>query len=77
MFRAVTTGGCIYFVRKPDMSTFFEDIALVRPTDMMIIPRFANMIYDRFQDGLDQISTGTDAEVARKWQVRCTVRGRY
>lgn len=33
-----------------DMSTFFEDIRVCRPTSMMIIPRIANMLFDQAQE---------------------------
>ena len=33
-----------------DMSTFFEDIKVCRPTSMMIIPRIANMLFDQAQE---------------------------
>ena len=33
-----------------DMSTFFDDIKIARPTSMLIIPRIANMIYDQAQE---------------------------
>ena len=35
---------------RSDMSTFFEDIKVARPTTMMIIPRIANMLYDQAQE---------------------------
>ena len=35
---------------RSDMSTFFEDIKVARPTSMMIIPRIANMLYDQAQE---------------------------
>ena len=39
----------LYAVRS-DMSTFFEDIKVCRPTSMMIIPRIANMLFDQAQE---------------------------
>ena len=37
-------------MHRSDMSTFFEDIKVARPTSMMIIPRIANMLYDQAQE---------------------------
>ena len=59
------------------MSTFFEDFAIVRPTDVLVVPRFANMIYDRFQNELDKIGSGSEDEVARKRQVVFTPTASY
>lgn len=44
-------------VRKSDMSTYIEDLAAVRPTQMSFVPRLANIMYDevllQLQDGPD------------------------
>ena len=42
----LTSSSCM----RSDMSTFFEDIKVARPTCMMIIPRIANMLYDQAQE---------------------------
>ncbi|KTD50907.1 thioester reductase domain-containing protein [Legionella quateirensis] len=42
-------GGITYFTLESDMSTFFEDILLVRPTVLYLIPRISEMIYQNFQ----------------------------
>ena len=47
-------------VRKSDMSTYFEDLAAVRPTIMLLIPRLANMRYDKLVGELEQAPEGDD-----------------
>ncbi|MCL4853776.1 MAG: AMP-binding protein, partial [Bryobacteraceae bacterium] len=42
-------GGTAFFTLKPDMSTLFEDIRLVRPTYLIFFPRIFEMIYQHFQ----------------------------
>jgi len=42
-------GGTAYFTLKPDMSTLFEDIRIVRPTYLIFFPRIFEMIYQHFQ----------------------------
>jgi fatty acid CoA ligase FadD9 len=49
LMRSVARGSLLYFTLKSDMSTLFEDIRLARPTEMFIIPRISNMIYQHFQ----------------------------
>ena len=47
-------------VRKSDMSTYFEDLAAVRPTQMNIIPRLANMMYDKMIMQLEHTPDGDE-----------------
>ena len=44
-------GGQTHFTRAPDMTTFFDDLALVRPTEGLFPPRITSMLHDRFQAG--------------------------
>lgn len=61
-------------VRKSDLSTFFEDLAAVRPTVMLLIPRLANMMYDKLVGQLEQAPDGSgDAKAAYKQA--CTFTG--
>jgi len=48
--RTLASGGVCYFAAKSDMSTLFEDIRLVRPTLLELVPRVAEMIYHHFQE---------------------------
>lgn len=52
-------------MRKSDLSTFFENLAAVRPTVMLLIPRLANMMYDKLVGQLEQAPEGSeDAKAA-------------
>lgn len=42
-------GGTLYFVAKADLSTLFDDIRLVRPTESFFFPRALEMIHRHFQ----------------------------
>ncbi|MGY0499164.1 carboxylic acid reductase [Nocardia sp. FBN12] len=42
-------GGTAYFAAAPDLSTLFTDIALVRPTEIFLVPRVCDMIQQRFR----------------------------
>ncbi|MDT7786183.1 MAG: fatty acid CoA ligase FadD9, partial [Pseudonocardiales bacterium] len=50
-------GGTCCFTAASDLSTLFEDIALVRPTELSLVPRVCEMLYQRYQ------SEGGTAEV--------------
>ena len=41
-----------HFVRKSDMSSFMEDVSLIRPTELLMPPRITSMMHDRFQEML-------------------------
>jgi fatty acid CoA ligase FadD9 len=73
------TGGTSYFVAESDLSTLFEDWALVRPTDLGLVPRVVDMLYQRYQQIVDRLSAdGFDRDTAErtaKTEVRETLLG--
>ncbi|QBS38798.1 carboxylic acid reductase [Nocardia sp. CS682] len=54
-------GGTAYFAAKSDMSTLFEDLALVRPIEVFFVPRVCEMIFQRYRSELDRLS-GVDVD---------------
>ena len=54
LIATLSNGGIGYFAAKSDMSTLFEDIGLVRPTALNLVPRVCDMIYRRYRKELDQ-----------------------
>ena len=70
LLKCLLTGGQTWFVRSTDMSTFFDDLATVRPTEAMFPPRIMNMLHDRFVEQLDRLPPATsEAERAQQRQV--------
>ena len=64
---AFQAGGTSYFVPESDLSTLFEDWNLVRPTEMGMVPRVAEMLYQRYQSGVDRrVFEGVDIAVAQQ-----------
>ncbi len=58
---AFQAGGTSYFVPESDLSTLFEDWNLVRPTEIGMVPRVAEMLYQRYQSAVERIvSEGGD-----------------
>jgi len=45
----LSLGGTCYFTAKSDLSMIFDDIKLVRPTFMGIVPRVCEMIYQQYK----------------------------
>lgn len=54
LFGVFGIGGTAYFAAKSDMSTLLEDIALVRPTRLNLVPRVWDMLFQEFESRADQ-----------------------
>ncbi|RZT15897.1 fatty acid CoA ligase FadD9 [Mycobacterium sp. BK558] len=62
---AFQAGGTSYFVAEPDLSTLFDDWALVRPTDLGLVPRVVDMLYQRYRQIVDRLTLdGLDRDAA-------------
>jgi fatty acid CoA ligase FadD9 len=58
-------GGTSFFVPESDLSTLFEDWNLVRPTEMGLVPRVVEMLFQRYQSGVDRrLADGAEPLVA-------------
>jgi fatty acid CoA ligase FadD9 len=63
LIRSIVSGGLTAFVGAGDMSTLFEDIRIVRPTTLLLVPRLATTIYQHFQtEALLRAAPGRDPE---------------
>ncbi|WP_405412709.1 carboxylic acid reductase [Streptomyces decoyicus] len=62
LFGTLAKGGIAYFVASSDLSTLFEDLSLVRPTEFLMVPRICDMLFRRHQHELArQNEVGGDA----------------
>ncbi|MEB3031142.1 carboxylic acid reductase [[Mycobacterium] nativiensis] len=58
-------GGTSYFVPEPDLSTLFDDWSLVRPTELPLVPRVIDMLYQRHRNAVaGLIARGATPEAA-------------
>jgi fatty acid CoA ligase FadD9 len=48
-FQFMMNGGVTYFVQKSDMSTLFDDIRLVRPSVLALVPRITELMFQHYQ----------------------------
>ncbi|WP_432846305.1 carboxylic acid reductase [Amycolatopsis sp. CA-161197] len=46
-------GGTVYLVGKSDLSTMLEDYSLVRPTELLVVPRICEMLFQHYRGELD------------------------
>ena len=53
LYATLGVGGTAYFAARSDLSTFLEDLALVRPTQLNFVPRVWDMIVAEVQRQLD------------------------
>ncbi|OBA62633.1 oxidoreductase [Mycobacterium sp. 1100029.7] len=61
----LANGGTSYFAAKSDLSTLFDDLAMVRPTSMSLVPRVCEMFYHHYQRELDRRTlTGAETDEA-------------
>ncbi|MEM6105476.1 carboxylic acid reductase [Mycobacterium sp. 050272] len=67
-------GGTSYFVPDSDLSTLFDDWNLVRPTEMGMVPRVVEMLYQRYQSAVERLigqgADPEDADAAAKAELR-------
>ncbi|CAM3772859.1 carboxylic acid reductase [Smaragdicoccus niigatensis] len=60
LYGVLARGGTANFTSQSDLSTLFTDIALVRPTELTLVPRVCDMVYQRYQA---EISRRPDADI--------------
>lgn len=66
LYGALSTGGTVYFAARADLSTFLDDLALVRPTQLSLVPRVWDMIHQEVQREIDRSEADEDAVLAEK-----------
>jgi fatty acid CoA ligase FadD9 len=74
LYGTLGNGGTAYFVARSDLSTMFEDLALVRPTELSFVPRIWDMLFERFQSDVDRrVADGAERATAEA-QVQAQLR---
>ncbi|MFI6044891.1 carboxylic acid reductase [Nocardia sp. NPDC051321] len=77
MIGVLARGGTAYFAAKSDMSTLFEDIALVRPTEIFFVPRVCDMIFQRYRSEMDRRSVPGVDPAALDQEVKAELRQNF
>lgn len=57
LYGTLSRGGTTYFAAASDLSTFLDDLALVRPTEMNFVPRVWEMLFEEFHNRLDRAAS--------------------
>ena len=53
LYSTLGVGGTAYFAARSDLSTLLEDLALVRPTKLDLVPRIWEMLFQEVQSEVD------------------------
>ena len=69
LYGTLGSGGTAYFAAKSDLSTFLDDLALVRPTELTFVPRIWDMLFGEFQSEVDRRSSDGADRAAVEAQV--------
>ncbi len=78
VYGTMAHGGTAYFATESDMSTLFEDIRLVRPTDGFFFPRALEMVYRRYKSAVTlRMSEANLKEDAARAEVLAEMRNWY
>ncbi|MEV5597993.1 carboxylic acid reductase [Streptomyces sp. NPDC052496] len=62
LFGTLAKGGLASFVASSDLSTLFEDLSLVRPTEFFMVPRISDMLFQRYRNELARNEAEAEAE---------------
>jgi fatty acid CoA ligase FadD9 len=54
LFGTLASGGTVYFAARSDLSTFLDDLALTRPTQMFFVPRIWDLLYQEYVSQTDR-----------------------
>ncbi|HJQ46750.1 MAG TPA: carboxylic acid reductase [Amycolatopsis sp.] len=73
----LAAGGLGYFAAASDLSTLFEDIALVRPTALRMVPRICDMLFQRYHSELDRRAPDPADRAAIEAEVRTRLREQF
>jgi fatty acid CoA ligase FadD9 len=61
LYSTLDAGGTAYFTARSDLSTLLDDLALIRPTKLDLVPRIWEMLFQEVQSEVDRRAPdGTD-----------------
>ncbi len=60
LYGSLAAGGTVYFAARSDLSTFLDDLALARPTQLNFVPRIWDMLFQESQSQADRRGVAND-----------------
>ncbi len=78
VYSTLARGGTVFFTTKPDMSMLFDDIRLVRPTELTFFPRVLEMIHRHYQNEvIRRLNSGQDDLDAARAEAKAEMRDSF
>jgi len=74
VFLTLSSGGTCYFTAKSDLSALFEDIRIVRPTQISAVPRICEMLYQLYQVEVERRASDSADPAALKHEIMREIR---
>ncbi|MCV7253206.1 AMP-binding protein [Mycobacterium hackensackense] len=74
LYGALAAGGTVNFAARADLSTFLDDLALTRPTQLNFVPRIWDMLFQEFQS---RTAHGADEDAVLADMRENVLGGRY
>jgi fatty acid CoA ligase FadD9 len=74
LYGTLANGGTAYFTGRSDLSTLFEDLARVRPTELNFVPRIWELLFQEFQNEMDRRMFGGADRAALEEEVMAELR---
>jgi len=74
--RILANGGTCFFTAKSDLSMLFEDLAIVRPTTLNLVPRICELVFHQYQGELERQAAGNAEGLALPERVTADLRQR-
>ncbi|CAN5854055.1 thioester reductase domain-containing protein [soil metagenome] len=66
LYSTLGAGGTAYFAARSDLSTLLDDLALVRPTKLDLVPRIWEMLFQEVQSRVDQQMASAPDDIDRE-----------
>ncbi|HYZ54361.1 MAG TPA: carboxylic acid reductase, partial [Streptosporangiaceae bacterium] len=77
LYGTLASGGTCFFTARSDLSTLFEDIALVRPTELAMPPRICDMLFQRYQSEVGRRAGDAGDRAAVEADVKAELREKF
>lgn len=62
----LSRGGVTYFASTTNLSSFFEDLSLARPTELSLVPRVCELLYQEYQRRIGSHREDTKEDLSRQ-----------
>lgn len=76
VIKTLATGGTAHFVAASDLSTLLDDLALIRPTEIAMVPRVCELLFESYHAQLNRRAARGELRASDHAEVIAHLRGR-